>query len=410
MTDPWLAFSTRLFDQNLFAIKLGLENIREALKLEGSPEELSPAIVVGGTNGKGTTAALISNILQAHGLKVGLYTSPHLIEVRERFRINGRPATRESVLDIGRDVLRKYGDEGSHPCLTFFELTTLMAAKIFAAEGVDVAVYEVGLGGRLDAVNAIEPTITALTTIDLDHQAYLGTTIEEIAAEKAALVRKNRAVVVGLQDYPQAMNVLCHAAPHAHIAGQTFAAADDQKDYRTRHQATALEVCRIFLQGKFNLAAANDAIKRTHWAGRMDLIVDAKIPGPWLVDGAHNPGGSAQLFRVAHPSNIGACVFSAVADKDLEALLEPLRRPEWKGVPVFFAQLATKRGAGAESVRAIIPDLLCETDLESTLLAARRAAGDRTVLVFGSLYLVGEVFQVLGVTDDHLSTWIHPES
>lgn len=408
MTDPWLAFSSRLFDQNLFAIKLGLDNIREALRLEGSPEKRVPAIVVGGTNGKGTTAAYISNILEAHGLKVGLYTSPHLIEVRERFRINGRPASRDLVLRVGSEVLSTYAQPDSQPCLTFFELTTLMAAKIFAGQNVDVAVYEVGLGGRLDAVNAIEPAITVFTTIDLDHQTYLGNTIQEIASEKADLARPDRPVVIGLQDYPEALEVLKNQAPHASVAGQDFPASDDAHRYHVRHQSTALEAARIFLKDAFNPNTAEQAIERTHWAGRMDRILDGKIRGPWLIDGAHNVGGTTQLFQATKPSEIGACVFSAVADKDLEAMLLPLQAPEWQDIPLYFAQMATKRGSDVGRIQTIIPRLMFEGDVEATLPAARLTAGEKTVLVFGSLYLVGEAFDVLGITSDDLSTWIRP--
>jgi len=407
MSDAWRAFSTRLFDQNLFAIKLGLDGIRTALRLEDSPECCAPGIVVGGTNGKGTTAAMISNILQEHGLRVGLYTSPHLLEVRERFRINGRPVSREKVLEVGRPILKKYGKPDSNPCLTFFELTTLMAARIFAEEEVDVIVWEVGLGGRLDAVNAIEPAITVITTIDMDHEEFLGNTIRAIASEKGGLIRPDVPVIIGEQDHSVALETLTQIGPHSFVAGRDFPLSNG-KQFHLRHANTAMKVAQVFLKDQFSVESAKRALEHTRWPGRMERLVTGDIVGPWLLDGAHNRAGASQLYDRISDSLPGAFLVSALRDKDRNELFARLNLPPFTGIPVFGVELQTKRGASADQLVSAIPRMHLQPNIREALTQARLAAGSNDVVVFGSLYLLGEVLAGLGFESDDLTTWRSP--
>lgn len=391
----WDAFQQRLFDQNLFAVKLGLDNMRRAFAREGHPERFAPAIVVGGTNGKGTTAALLANILQDHGLRVGFYSSPHLIELRERFRINGEPAARQTVLDVGDHVIKRYADPGCDPMLTFFEITTLMGALIFRDAGVDVGIWEVGLGGRLDAVNAIEPALTIITTIDFDHQTYLGDTISAIAREKAGLVRAHVPVIMGAQDHGEATQCLDAAAPHALWA-------QDGTDVRSRHTHTARLAAKIYLAQAYSNDRTENAINVTRWRGRMERL-NARLGdlgGPWLLDAAHNPAGAAQLFSALAHEAPAAYVIGASKDKDLEGLLGSLRT---QTVPVFGVALKTARGASKEALHQTVPNLKRVGSCDRILRDARQAAGEGLVVVFGSLYLLGEVYESMGFSADDMN-------
>lgn len=402
MADPWRAFSTRLYDQNLFAIKLGLDNMRRAFSLEGHPEACAPAIVVGGTNGKGTTCAVLSSILQAHGLRVGLFTSPHLLEVRERIRIDGRPASRDDVLRIGREVLKRYGRPDSDTLLTFFELNTLMAARHFAEQRVDVAVWEVGLGGRLDAVNTIEPTMTIVTCIDMDHEAYLGNTIEAIAGEKAALFRSGVPSFIGVQDHVAALATLCAAAPHARVAGEAFPV--DDSSIRSRHVSTALEAARHYLGERFDLDTARRAVEATRWYGRLQTLeADGELAGTWILDAAHNPAGARALFAALTDSKVGAFVIGASRDKDARGLFAALNaRPE----PIFGVVMETRRAATADMLAEWVPTLQMSGNCAAMLRAARDAAGGRPVVVYGSIYLLGEAFAAFGWEADDFVTYL----
>lgn len=397
MDDVWQAFSQRLFDQNKFAIKLGLDNIRRAFELCGSPQASAPAIVVGGTNGKGTVASMVSAILQAHGLRVGLYTSPHLIEVRERFRVNGTPLEREEVMAVGRQVIDEFADpDECDPCLTFFELTTLMAARLFERADVDVAVYEVGLGGRLDAVNAIEPALTVITTIGLDHQQYLGDTIEEITAEKAALLRSDMPAAIGAQEYPAAEAVLRDVASiHHHFV-------DDAGDVIGRHRNTATRAAHLFLKDRYEVAKAREGLSRWVWPGRSDTrrVVHHGRALNIVFDAAHNLDGVRLLAK--NLPHIDGWLFAAMADKLTPEMLETIS--DWRVEARWVVSLETPRAADPR-VLADELDARCGDVCEALQAAFEESPEDATLLVFGSVYLLGEVFAELGMSADELRTY-----
>jgi dihydrofolate synthase/folylpolyglutamate synthase len=208
----------RLYGQGEFKIKLGLGPMQDALDVCGHPEGGYPCVVVAGTNGKGSVSAMLAAVAQFFGVKVGLYTSPHLIHFGERIRVDGRPLDEAMLLDLAEGVLDDFGRPllGEGPKagvggvrerradvrqpLTFFELATLMGVLAFSRCGCEFAVMEVGMGGRLDATNALTPCLGVITAIGLDHQAYLGETIEEIALEKAGIMRAGVPVVLGTRE------------------------------------------------------------------------------------------------------------------------------------------------------------------------------------------------------------------
>ncbi len=394
--DAWAAFSGRLFDQNKFAIKLGLDNIRRAFALHGHPERHAPAIVVGGTNGKGSTAAYLSAILTAHGLKTGLFTSPHLLELRERFRVDGAPASRESVLAHGEAVLAAHGDPASDPCLTFFELTTLTAALLFRDANVDVVVWEVGLGGRLDAVNAIEPALTIVTNIGMDHEKWLGDSIEAIAREKAGLWRDGVRMVVGPQTHPEAEQMLA-ALPGARLV--EVSNPNERSRSASENQATALYASREYLGPRWIPPVAFDALDSVVWPGRMD---ERTARGRrFLLDAAHNPAGARRLeARIRADGPPTRCVIGAMADKDLRGMFGFLGE---MGIPIDIVEVESERAASFEDIReAVTPAEVRSHGRSAQIFDACPTEG--WTLVFGSIYLLGEWFRWAGTGVDELVT------
>lgn len=435
----WAAFCERLFAQNQFAIKLGLENMRHALSLESERlgaclQGSHPAILIAGTNGKGSTAAYIGAILQSHGLRVGLYTSPHLVDFRERFRVDGRLLPEDQVERIGREVLERYGNvEGDNPCLTFFELTTLMAVRLFHENGADVGVYEIGLGGRLDAVNVLEPSVSVITGIDFDHEQYLGTTIEAIAGEKCGIFRPQGRAVVGFQEHELAMRAIeARAAADTLFYGRDFSVMDEIRGQSfqeilgsvsevTLHNArTAFEASRSYLQGAFDEGKAIRGLQRMRWPGRLDwrgVQVGVGRGEPvsvrFLLDAAHNEASVRALFAYLERADIvpGAVVVGAMADKALGLMFERLGGLGW---PVFGVEIDNSRAAdGAQLQAAVNADEIwrgagtCGWALE----AASREVGEsgRPVLVFGSIYLLGEFFSQAGISAESLVTYYQEE-
>lgn len=389
--DTWRAFTTRLFDQNAFAIKLGLDNIRRALRLEGNPERTAPAIVVGGTNGKGSVASAAAAILQAHGRRVGLFTSPHLVEFRERIRIDGRPVSRDLVLAHGAEVMARYAGDHADPRLTFFELTTVIAARIFRDAEVDVVVWEVGLGGRLDAVNAIEPALTVVTNIGLDHEAYLGDTIAAIAAEKGALRRGGVPFVLGPQTHPEVVHLLGDGA--VRVDGDLDSSAAE-------NWMTAVTATQIFLGDAAQPALVDRARTHWRWPGRTDL---RKVRGvEFLLDAAHNSAGADRLAALLDERPVDGAVVAAMADKALPQLFAGLRA---RAIPTIVVQLPTPRAASLETLHGVLGECVIAATSDASDAFEDASQRWRRVAVFGSIYLLGEWFAWAGVGPEDLVTY-----
>jgi dihydrofolate synthase/folylpolyglutamate synthase len=390
--------------------------------------------LVGGTNGKGETASFLSSILRAHGLTVGLYTSPHIVDFRERFRVNGELLARPDVLDVGQRVFDRYGDaDGSAPQLTFFELTTLMAVLAFAERRVDVGVYEVGLGGRLDATNALPTDLSVVTSIGLDHVQYLGETLAEVAREKAGIFRAQRPAVVGHQAHAEAARTLRELAPQeAYFYGEDFWAQDDgtfivrQTDLgaaeiqmsgspnlgsSTRwNAACAIQAASRFLGDRLDLEKLRDGLEKSRWPGRLDSrtisVAGETNPHHYLFDAAHNPDAAKVLFEFIESKSVdvGAVVFSAMKDKDLKGVVSEIP----SHLPIFGATLDSERGAGAAQLREVLgSESLVAVGPTATMLARAQAhaGADSRILVFGSIYLLGECFDILEVDADSLVTY-----
>ena len=421
-----------LYGLQHFGIKLGLHNIGAMLDLLDRPDRAFPVLHVAGTNGKGSVSAMLDGILRAAGMRVGLFTSPHLVRPSERIRIDGVDLDErrfDAALFEMRDVIEPARSDGtipSHP--SFFEVMTATALREFRREAVDVAVLEVGLGGRLDATNAADTDLSVIVTVDLDHTKSLGGTVEEIALEKAGIIRAGVPVVCGVTR-PEALGVLravaarrgapwidglAAAAIEPHADG-TFAVATAARRYdglrpslAGRHQwdnarlaIVALEAVAPRLAREVSPQAVARGLAQTRWPGRLQWI-DGRPRT--LLDGAHNPAGIASL--VAHlaaepirPRPV--LLFGTTREKDLDRVLLPLL-PHVGGIIAGRAGIdrAMDPGEIAAWAHGRVPWIVPETDPATALARARdRAGAHGTVLVTGSLYLVGDVLTVLDARD-----------
>lgn len=399
-------------------IKLGLTTITALMARLGMPQNRYRALHIAGTNGKGSTAAMAAAMLQAAGYRVGLYTSPHLVEFRERIRVNGEMIAESQVAQL-TEQLQTLCQPDLSP--TFFEYTTAMAFQHFADSGVDVAVLEVGLGGRFDATNVVTPMACAVTTISLDHQEYLGNTCSAIAFEKAGIVKAGVPVVLGRLDNDAWRTIEQVAreqqAPVFRINENFFTEGETPHRFSFRGVGMQYDELTSGLDGRHQLdnaacalallgAAAPQGIVVTDeavraglrtvtWAGRLEVVDRSPTI---LLDGAHNPAAATALadflarFDRSHSSHPIVLVLGMMRDKDHRGFVKPL---EGLFDDVVLTQADLPRSATAQELRTALGDLLPHPHVvpmlsESMALARQLATPDGLVCVTGSLMLVGE--------------------
>jgi dihydrofolate synthase/folylpolyglutamate synthase len=399
-------------------IKLGLETMTALTVRLGMPQTRYRTLHIAGTNGKGSTAAMAAAVLQAAGYRVGLYTSPHLVEFRERIRVNGEMIAESQVAQL-TEQLQTLCQPDLSP--TFFEYTTAMAFQHFADSGVDVAVLEVGLGGRFDATNVVMPMACAVTTISLDHQEYLGTTLSSIAFEKAGIIKPGVPVVLGrLED--EAWRTIEQVARERQAPVfrlnedfRTEGEGSQQFSYRGlgmyydgltcalegRHQLDNAACALALLEAAApqGIAVTADAVRAglrvVNWAGRLEVV--DRCP-TILLDGAHNPAAAMALADYltrsdrSHPSRPVVLVLGMMRDKDHRGFVEPLRG---LADEVVLTQADLPRSATAQELRASLEGLLPHPHVVPSLsdamaLARQLAIPNGLVCVAGSLMLVGE--------------------
>jgi len=382
----------QLYPARRFGVVLGLDRMRAILDELGRPDRRLGAIVhVGGTNGKGSTVAMIAALAAAAGRRVATYTSPHLSCLRERITIDGELISEAAIVAAAQRVRAAGGD-----ALTFFEQLTAIAMLAIADAGVGVTVLEVGLGGRLDATNVVDPAVAVVTGVALDHEAILGDTLAKIAAEKAGIWKPGRPAIVGASGLAEAVPVLVDAA---RTVGAQVTVIDDAAvaavppvglpgPHQRRNAAAAIAAVRAL--GAPVVAAALAGVRHP---GRYEVIAPPATPSgvPRIIlDGAHNPHGAAALAealreRGEHP----VLVVAVSADKDVAAIAGAL-------VPAVRAVIATRY----QQDRAMDPAALAAVfggtaapDLRAALAAA--AVHHAPILVAGSLFLVGEARTLL---------------
>jgi dihydrofolate synthase/folylpolyglutamate synthase len=409
------------------AIKLGLENVARLLRHLGNPQNSFPAVQIAGTNGKGSTAAMLESICLAAGLRAGLYTSPHLVSITERVRIAGRDITREEFARAATTV-REASETVAHESgalPTFFEQVTAIALTAFRDSRVELAILETGLGGRLDATTAARASVVAVTPVSLDHQEYLGETLTEIAAEKAAIIRPGVRAVVAPQE-PEAEAVIlarsreCGVEPRRATrdieveevceTGRLRVTIRTRRDVyagarlalRGRHQLTnaavAVALAETLAEDGFQISRANviAGLETARHAGRLEY--DTSREPHVLLDGAHNPAGARALREYLDefvaPREV-TLVFGAMRDKAL-AEIGSILFPAAERL-ILTEPRNPRAAAVSELVRAVparAPSFtitLAPSSRDALTIARAQTPAGGVVCVTGSLYLVGEV-------------------
>ena len=428
--------------------KFDLAHMRVLLNALDHPERRFPSVLIAGTNGKGSTAATLASILQASGLRTGLYTSPHLVRINERIRINGENIDDEKFAllhDMVERTAERLIEEGElpwHP--SFFEMLTAMAFEHFATSKLDIAVLEVGMGGRLDATNVVEPRVSVITDISLDHEKFLGNTIAEIAREKAGIIRPG-SVLVTLPQTPAANDVIGNAildqnatavsavpyVPPVSPAAPNYVPTSTagpiilsryplqilgkqilvETPLIGRHQLrnVALAVAAAEELSKQGFPVTADAIEKgireTRWLGRFQVVPAQRSQPEYVFDVAHNPAGAWALRSTlsnAYEDRRLIFIFGAMRDKAISEMCEILFPLADR---VIATQAENPRSATPEEIRNAAhrtnSEIELSPDVPSALARAKDIAGaDGIIVITGSIYVVGEAMRALGVSAD----------
>lgn len=412
--------------------KFSLAEFGVLLSELGDPQRRFPSVLIAGTNGKGSTASTLSSILRESGLRTGLYTSPHLERINERIRIGGAEISDEDfaghyfAVAEAADRLVLNGKLQQNP--SFFETVTAMAFLHFAEAGVDIAVLEVGMGGRLDATNIVEPLVSVVTDISLDHTEWLGSTIAAIAHEKAGILRRNGTLIT-LPQHPEANQALGEVAIELDVRGASATAympsigVEPGAAYRTQVLGHEIEIASplagahqqrnvalaiaaaVELAERYGLPitaqAVEAGVRKTYWPGRLERIQTGSIT--WILDVAHNPAGAWALRsglrnvldREADEGRQRTLVFGCLRDKPVAEMAQIL-------FPLFdrviFAPIASPRAASMESLMEAAEATGTPAEVAESVYAAlqhARPGGEGVVVVSGSVYLVGDARALL---------------
>ncbi len=416
-------FSEWMFNLERFGIKLGLENVTEFLGLIGNPHRDFKTVHVTGTNGKGSLCTFVSEILRGHGLNVGLYTSPHLVDFTERIVTNGQRISEEEVLRLGiplKQAMERMKEADKEKQLTFFEFTTGLAFKYFSEKKIDIVVTEVGMGGRLDATNVISPEVAAITRIGLEHTNYLGNTIRDIAREKAGIIKMG-AKVVTCERGDEALSVIETTAMRKGATlrriGHDFDVSSVKQsldgtsfDYQGRRDLPGLRTRLLGGYQAENAAGAiaviedleesgtrvtDDEIRKgilsAQWPGRLDVVSRKPLV---ILDGSHNPDGVSATIKVLKDLKVTPLtyVLGCMDDKDARGIVRTLAPTASK---ILCTQSRYKHALAAHKLCLIVdeeykgPHEVLPVSEDAFAKALRSFTGNG-ICVIGSLYLVGE--------------------
>lgn len=403
-TTEYLFNSTPVFEKiGAKAYKPGLQTTHELDEHFGHPHRQYKNIHIAGTNGKGSCSHTIAAILQSQGYKVGLYTSPHLVDFRERIRVNGECLPEQYVIDFVEENRAFF--EPLHP--SFFELTTAMAFKYFAEQKVDYAVIEVGLGGRLDCTNIITPVLSVITNISFDHTQFLGNTLAEIAGEKAGIIKPDVPVVIG--EYIEETRPVFEKVAEERHSPILFAQDEDismnvdmelKGSYQERNRKTILAALNVLRQ---TMTISDEAIRNgfghvcelTGLRGRWEKLGEAPLV---ICDTGHNLAGWKYLATQINDvdAQVKHIVFGMVDDKDVEHVLQLLRDKLKNGVKFYWTQPSTKRAIPVEKLRdtALKYNLhgeMYHSVKEAYMTAKADAKNDDFIFVGGSSYVVADL-------------------
>jgi dihydrofolate synthase/folylpolyglutamate synthase len=397
-----------LFDLRLFGSKLGLDQVRRLAEQVGSPHDRLSFVHVAGTNGKGSVCAMLESIYRSSGMKVGLFTSPHLVSFRERMQVNRQPISMEDLVRLveGMKIRLASWPQEWHP--TFFEVVTVLALQFFAEQDCDVVIWETGMGGRLDATNIVQPRVTVITNVGLDHQKWLGTTLREVAREKAGIIKPGIPVITAADgeawEVVESTARAC-SAPVRRIKPGLSASSwlESVKlglpgQHQRENAAVAVAAVEV-MQDLWPVPepVIREGLEKAHWPGRMQQVIlgsGMKV----LLDGAHNLAGFSMLKRELEEVYAGqgkALVMGVLDDKD------------WAGLCRLLAPLANKVClVPVQAMNSVLPETLAAACRDAAPRAEVRACADLAeafeilkdepmVVVTGSIYLVGQAMAAL---------------
>lgn len=410
--------------------KSGNVNLLMVMDKLGNPQDSLSVIHIAGTNGKGSTAAFISSILGECGLKVGLFTSPHLVKINERIRIDGKDISDETFLSVYNKVETAISEniKDGGTALSFFEILFVMSVIYFDDNDVDVAVFETGLGGRLDATNILASVVSVITSVGLDHTEYLGDTIEQIAAEKAGIIKCDTPVVyntgsvaadkiieefavkkgaplinVAKTDYminDFTGNGIDFSASSSYYSYRDLKLVDTDALYQVDNAATAIAACNVYSKCLGRKVISSEVIRAGlsafYWPGRMERLAEGLV-----IDGAHNPDAMERFVEAVRAIEKDAefdILFAVAGDKDYETMIDMLC--ELRPASVCITTLVSDRRISSQYIKAIFEKklgadtLLYTTDsIEEALKTSYNRAREnyRTLYCVGSLYLIGSI-------------------
>ncbi len=407
-----------LDDLQFHKIKLGLDSMNHFLAKVGNPHNGLPCVHVGGTNGKGSVSMNLLTILTGAGYRVGLFTSPHLSSVRERFRIGHDYISEEAFATLGSQIRQVLGEDP----ITYFEFTTALAMMWFAEQKVDLAIFEVGLGGRLDATNVVSPLVSVITNVSMDHEAYLGNTLAEVAGEKAGIIKANPLVTgVAPDESRDVIEARCEQqGVPMYLCGRDFDYKSDSEGswqykglsrtidslqcgmrgaYQQSNSSLALAVIELLEPHGFTVSDTIIAnyLQEVHWPGRLESIDVVSEGGKtlhYLLDGAHNPAGMESLLASLDEYSFErlVTVWAAMSDKDIGTTLNTIAP---RCDVLILTRPESERAASPQELALALDasfngDVILLETVEEALAKAETLAGeDDLILVAGSLYLVG---------------------
>lgn len=438
-----------LYGLQKHGIKLGLEKSAKIASQLGDPHKNFPSIHIAGTNGKGSVSAMIASILTAHGFKVGLFTSPHLISFTERIKINNEQISESEVVSLTNEIRTMLQNTDPELIPTFFEFVTAMAFLYFARNSVDWAVVEVGMGGRLDATNVITPEVSVITRIGYDHKEFLGETLTEIAKEKAGIIKDGIPVISAMQE-KEAEDVICRTAKERSsrlfvygkdfsgtlkstgLKGTFFDYSDDScslsdlytplaGEYQVSNACIAIKAGMVALKDRNALCVMRNEFKEdifypsritdyasrikkglasTRWHGRLEVVSNDPMI---MIDGAHNPDAAKALseFAKKHLNDYRTVLIMGImSDKDIAGILSPLLPI---ASDIIFTAPNYGRAASPERLAEYAADMGFSSKTANTVKEAIEMAtselltpNSKLILITGSFYTIGEAMEILG--------------
>ena len=431
-----------LYNLQKHGIKFGLDNISRLISALDNPHKSFPSVHVAGTNGKGSTSAIIASVLKTAGLKVGLFTSPHIVSFTERIRVNGEETTEKDIIKLAEEIksiVERLGDFSP----TFFEVVTAMALLYFKRKKIDIAVIEVGMGGRLDATNIVIPEVSVLTNISCDHKEFLGNTLKEIAHEKAGIIKRDVPVVTSYQE-SEVIEVIEKKAAEKeaelYAYGRDFSSALKREDisgicfdyldsdsftihdlilpltgeHQMQNASVAIKAAMIVLNSlqvseslsqEENIAEViRNGCATTRWPGRLEMI---KEEPPMLIDGAHNPAAAMTLSRALKKIFLRKykkiiIVLGIMGDKDVKGIMEPLLP---LASEIILTSPAYSRAASPNKLVDVAASLgffdiwIAPTVKDAIEMATDLALGtfySSLIVITGSFYTIGEAKEAIG--------------